>query len=141
MDLKPWLAAVDVLVKHGVPWTIHAAVACDRLDEIERLANGAGTLTAGLHTAAKFNNVGAMKFLLDAGADIDAKESSGTALHEAVRYRCLDAAQCLIERGASVNAIDQYGNSPRSFCRPGTEQSDALCDLLDAHGATTLGHG
>ena len=141
VDREPWLAVVDVLVKHGVPWTIHAAVACDRLEEIERLANGAAALKAGLHTAAKFNNVKAIKFLLDAGAEIDAKESWGTALHEAVRYRCLDAAQYLIERGASVNAIDQHGNSPRSFCRPGTDASDALCGLLDAHGATTLGHG
>ncbi len=141
VDLKPWLATVDVLVKHGVPWTIHSAVACDHLEEVERLADGPGALEAGLHTAAKFNNVRAMTFLLDAGAAIDAKESGGTALHDAVRFRCLEAAQCLIERGASVNATDQHGNSPRSFCRPGTEKGDALCDLLDAHGATSLGHG
>ncbi len=83
-----------------------------------------------------------MKFVLDAGADIDAKEGGwGTALHEAVRYRSLEAAECLIERGSAVNATDQHGNSPRSLCRPGTERSDAMCDLLDAHGATTLGHG
>ena len=135
-DRRPWLAAVDVLVKHGVPWTIHSAVACDRVEEIERLANGPETLKQGLHTAAKFNNLRAVKFLLDAGADIDAKESWGTALHEAVRYRSLEAAECLIERGAAVNATDQYGNTPRGFCRPGTAQSDAMCDLLDAHGAT-----
>ena len=135
-DRRPWLAAVDVLVKHGVPWTIHSAVACDRVEEIERLANGPETLKQGLHTAAKFNNLRAVKFLLDAGADVDAKESWGTALHEAVRYRSLEAAECLIERGAEVNATDQYGNTPRGFCHPGTEQSDAMCDLLDAHGAT-----
>ena len=76
-----------------------------------------------------------MKFLLEAGADIDAKESWGTARHEAVRYRSQQAAECLIVRGAAVNATDQYGNTPRSFCRPGTERSDAMCDLLDAHGA------
>ncbi|MDE0662148.1 MAG: ankyrin repeat domain-containing protein [Gammaproteobacteria bacterium] len=136
-DLRPLLAAVDVLMKHGVPWTIHSAVACDRIEEIDRLANRPETLRQGLHTAAKFNNVQAMKFLLDAGADIDAKEGGwGTALHEAARYRALEAAECLIERGAKVNATDQYANTPRAFCRPGTERSDALCDLLDAHGAT-----
>ena len=136
-DLRPLLAAVDVLMKHGVPWTIHSAVACDRIAEIDRLANRPETLRQGLHTAAKFNNVQAMKFLLDAGADIDAKEGGwGTALHEAARYRALEAAECLIERGAKVNATDQYANTPRAFCRPGTERSDALCDLLDAHGAT-----
>ena len=135
-DRRPLLAAVDVLVKHGVPWTIHSAVACDRVGEIERLASAPEALRQGLHTAAKFNNVGAVKFLLDAGADIHAKENWGTALHEAVRYRSLEAAECLIERGAAVNATDQYGNTPRSSCRPGTERSEAMCDLLDAHGAT-----
>ena len=134
-DRRPLLDAVDVLVKHGVPWTIHSAVACDRAGEIERLAGGPETLRQGLHTAAKFDNVRAMRFLLDAGADIDAKESWGTALHEAVRYRSLQAAECLIGRGANVNATDQYGATPRSFCRPGTERSDAMCDLLDAQGA------
>ena len=141
VDRKPWLAAIDVLVKHGVPWTIHAAVACDRVEEIEQLADGTEALKAGLHAAAKFNNVRAMNSLLDAGADIDVKDRWGTALHEAVRYRSLEAAECLIERGAGINASDQYGNSPRSLCRPGTERSDALCDLLDAYGATALGHG
>ena len=141
VDRKPWLAAVEVLVRRGVRWTVHAAVACDRIEEVERLANGPGALKAGLHTAAKFNNVRAMNLLLDAGADIDAKETWGTALHEAARYRSVEAAECLIERGASINATDQYGNSPRSFCRPGTERSDAMCDLLDAHGASSLGHG
>ena len=48
-------------------------------------------------------------------ADIDAKESWGTALHEAVRYRSLEATECLIERGAAVNTTDQYGNTPWSF--------------------------
>ena len=141
VDRKPWLAVVEVLVKHGVPWTIQSAVACDRVQEIERLANGPAALNAGLRAAAKFNNVRAMKFLLDGGADVDARNEWGTALHEAVRYRCVEAAQCLIERSAAINATDQYGNSPRALCRPGTERSDALCDLLDAHGATTLGHG
>ena len=141
-DLKPLLAAVDVLVKHGVPWTIHSAVACDRIEEIERLATRPETLRQGLHTAAKFNNVKVMKLLLDAGADIDAKEGGwGTSLHEAVRYGALEAAECLLERGANVNATNQYGNTPRASCRPGTERSDALCELLDAHGAKSLGHG
>lgn len=136
-DLRPLSAVVDTLVKHGVPWTIRSAVACGRRDEIERLASGPERLRQGLHTAAKFNNVAAMKFLLDAGADIDAKEQWGTALHEAVRYRSLEAAECLIERRASVNATDQHGGTPRLLCRPGTERGEAMCDLLDAHGAST----
>ena len=136
VDLKPLPAAVDVLVKHGVPWTIHSAVACDRVDEIERLANRPDALRQGLHTAAKFNNVRAMKLLLDAGADVNAKESRGTALHEAVRYWSLEAVECLVERGASVNATDQYGATPRAFCRPDNPRLEAICDLLDAHGAS-----
>ena len=64
IDLKPWLAAVDVLVKHGVPWTIHAAVACDRVErgrttgERTRRARRPARASA----AAKFNNVPAMTF-------------------------------------------------------------------------------
>ena len=88
----------------------------------------------GLHTAAKLNNVSAMQLLLDAGADVDAKEEGDTALNVGVRHRSVEASQYLLEHGANVNAISRYGQTPRASCRPSTERSDAMSELLDAHG-------
>ena len=134
--------------KWSIPLT--AAVRCGNYAGVEMvLAAGAapsvvsdsGNIGNPLGWTAYVGDLRRATVLVDAGADIDAKETWGTALHEAVRYRSLEAAECLIERSAGINATDQYGNSPRALCRPGTERSDAMCDLLDAHGATSLGHG
>lgn len=136
-DKKPLIRVVNTLVKHGVPWTIPSAVACDRPDIVDQIMDEPDALKHGLHTAAKFNNVKMMELFLDAGADINAKESWGTALHEAVRYMAFDAVKLLLDRGANVNATDQYGTKPRSSSTTSNKRRAAICDFLDAHGASS----
>ena len=136
-DKKPLMRVVNTLVKHGVPWTIHSAVACDRTDIVDQLIGAPDALKYGLHTAAKFNNVKLLERFLDAGVDINVKESWGTALHEAVRYTSFDVVKYLVERGANVNATDQYGTKPRSASTSSNKHRAAICDFLDAHGASS----
>lgn len=136
-DKKPLMRVVNTLVKHGVPWTIHSAVACNRDDVVKQLMGESGALKYGLHTAAKFNNVKMLELFLDAGVDVNVKESWGTALHEAVRYVSFDAVKYLVARGANVNATDQYGTKPRSASTNSNKRRAAVCDFLDEHGASS----
>ena len=137
-DKKPLMRVVNTLVKHGVPWTIHSAVACDRDDVVKQfMGEQPSTLKYGLHTAAKFNNVKMLERFLDAGVDVNVKESWGTALHEAVRYVSFDAVKYLVERGANVNATDQYGTKPRSASTNSNKRRAAISDFLDVHGASS----
>lgn len=136
-DKKPLMRVVNTLVKHGVPWTIHSAVACDRIDVVNQLMDEPGALKDGLHTAAKFDNVKMLELFLDTGVDINAKEPWGTALHEAVRYKSFDVVKRLVERGANVNATDQYGTTPRRVSTNSNKRRAAICDYLDAHGASS----
>ncbi|MCY3883305.1 MAG: ankyrin repeat domain-containing protein [Gammaproteobacteria bacterium] len=133
IDKQPLESVVNVLLKHGVPWTLQSAVACNRIKEVRRLSKTPGALNLGVHTAAKFNNLKALKFFLDVGANVNARERWGTAAHEAVRYRSVEALECLIERGANIKATDQYGSKPHDFFLDrGNESDRVMLGLLDS---------
>lgn len=136
-DKKPLMRVVNVLVKHGVPWTVPSAVACDRTDVLNQLMDERDALKRGLHTAAKFNNVKLLELFLNAGVDINIKQPWGTALHEAVRFMSFDVVKCLVERGANVNATDQYGTTPRRVSTNSNKRRAAIAEYLDAHGASS----
>jgi len=56
---------------------------------------------SGLHVAANHGHIAVVKFLLDAGADINRKSKSGeTPLHLAVLRNHPDIVKCLLVRGA-----------------------------------------
>jgi uncharacterized protein len=65
-----------------------------------------------LHLAAHFGKIDAVRFLLNKGAEVNARSGNAmanTPLHAAAAGRCADAIRMLIEHGASVNARQQGG--------------------------------
>lgn len=81
-----------------------------------------------LHTAAESGDLPAITTLLDAGAEIDARDDLGrTPAMVATYARQIDAARLLFERGASPNARDHMLNSP--FLYAGAE---GLLEILIA---------
>jgi len=51
--------------------------------------------------------------LLDAGADINARDKNGASpLHRAVRTRCAAAVKCLLERGGDARLKNKPGSTP-----------------------------
>jgi uncharacterized protein len=56
-----------------------------------------------LHIAATWGDIGAIKVLIEAGADLNAKGEHGyTPLHEAVEQNWYDAVKLLVEHGCSL---------------------------------------
>ncbi|CAM9555167.1 unnamed protein product [Ectocarpus sp. 6 AP-2014] len=74
--------------------------------------DGDGTIT-GLIIAARKGTMGVVQTLLEAGADVCARDSAGgTALHAATLHRHVDVVRVLLEAGSDCNAIDQGNNTP-----------------------------
>lgn len=79
----------------------------DAVNRVDRLRKTA------LHTAAGVDEVEAIRLLLDAGADIGARDVTGmTPLHVAAVYSRRRAATLLLERGADLHARDAFGDTP-----------------------------
>jgi hypothetical protein len=76
----------------------------------------------------------ALALLLDAGGDIEAKESSGlTPLHLACYLGNVEAATLLIDRGAALEAREEAGYTPLMMAANGGQQQTA--ELLLSRGA------
>ena len=71
-----------------------------------------GSLTL-LHLAVLHNQKETVVFLLDKGAEVNAKSSLGiTPLHEAAQNGNKEIAEILVAHGASINAVDDKGWTP-----------------------------
>ncbi|CAM9287425.1 unnamed protein product, partial [Scytosiphon promiscuus] len=92
-----------------------------------------------LDTAAgEENNAKAVDVLLDAGANIEARDSKGhTPLHTAAIFARSDSARSLLERGADVNALTLSGASTLILAAPfaGDGRTTKVVDLLLRYGA------
>lgn len=76
------------------------------------MSSAFGQMTA-LHEAVLQGNVAAIKTLLDAGADVNAKnEKNRTPLHVAAQRTRVAAIEALLAGGAEIHAKDQYGETP-----------------------------
>ena len=88
-----------------------------------------------LHIAAGTGACGFVRYLIDHGAQINAKDAaSSSPLHEAVRSGETACARMLIEAGADVNARDSSGNTPLHLVMP-AETRRSMFDLLLGAGA------
>ena len=59
------------------------------------------------------NQLDLVRFLLENGANLDAKTSKGhTPLHFAVLYKKIEVVKLLIEKGVDINATDGFKNTP-----------------------------
>src|SRR6266480_3530899 len=71
-----------------------------------------GNLTL-LHLAVLHNQKETAVFLLDKGAEVNAKSSLGIApLHEAAQNGNKEIAEILLAHGANINAVDDQGWTP-----------------------------
>ncbi len=85
-----------------------------------------------LHFAACSGHLDTVKWLVEQGADLQAKNKYGwTALHFAAINQHLDTVKWLVEKGADVNAKDNGGRTVLSWA-PNNE----VKQWLREHGAT-----
>jgi ankyrin repeat protein len=84
--------------------------------------------------AAKRGERGALRSLVDGGADVRIAEPDGTtALHWLVRAADIESARLLVEAGADVNATNRYGVRPLSLAA--LSGYAPMVDLLVTAGA------
>ena len=85
--------------------------------------------------AAREGRVNAVRYLLDSGADLNARDGSGnTALGEATFYSQTAVIKELLARGANVNARAN-GGTPLDIAL--TRNDGAVIDLLKRYGGLT----
>ena len=104
---------------------------------IEAFEDGYPTTASGLYDAAANNDVEAVRDLVDAGVDVNAKSTVGESiLTNAVIRAGPEVVQILVDAGADVNAKDNFGNpvlfeavSPYGW---GPEAKQILQILVDA---------
>ena len=105
----------DYLLAHGAQHTIHTAVALGDLEVIREIARRSPTdvdtpmdktnrRRRPLHLAVLKKQPGALKALLDAGADVHARDASGlTPLDQAALDAELEMANTLVAHGARID--------------------------------------
>ncbi|PAW76307.1 MAG: hypothetical protein B9S32_15785 [Verrucomicrobia bacterium Tous-C9LFEB] len=76
-----------------------------------------------LHVVAIWGHADAIRILLDAGADIDARgEFDFTPLHEAIGQGHWDAVRLLISRGASLTIKNEWGDDAAALASRGENE-------------------
>jgi ankyrin repeat protein len=82
-----------------------------------------------LHLAATNSDILALKVLLAAGADVNAKDMDGnTPLHMAAYTNRVENAKALLEAGADVNVVSTGGRTPMAMARK--SRSDEIAGLI-----------
>lgn len=112
-----------MLLERGAVLDIFLAAMNGSVDRLTELIRAEPTLSralsadgwTALHLAAFFNHLEAAEFLIDSGADVNARSTNGmanTPLHAAAAGRATDVARILLEHGAQVNAQQHGGWTP-----------------------------
>jgi ankyrin repeat protein len=97
--------------------------------------NGRSNLGNPLFLAASEGKLEVVRYLLDEGANPNARESSGsTPLAEAAYYDRIDVIKELLLRGAEINTIGEQGTALDIALK---RKNAAAADLLGHHGGKT----
>jgi len=81
--------------------------------------------------AAFWGRVEIAKLLIDAGADVNARDKHlFTPLHEAARVGNVQVAVLLLEHGARVDAVDDRGATPFDVCCGASWKNNGEIELL-----------
>jgi ankyrin repeat protein len=137
----------DLLLARGAGVSLHEAAALGNLDRARaHLEADPQSISAHshdgwtpLHLAAFFGHRDLAAFLLDRGADVNARSTSetfarsNTPLHAAAANKQVEVGRLLVERGADVNAKDGHGFTPLALAA--NSKSDLLMLLLLEQGA------
>jgi ankyrin repeat protein len=107
------------------------------LDDDRGLAAArAGDDFTALHYAAFFGDAESARFLVEAGADVDAFADNELGVHplnSAAAARNVAVARILLDHGADPNAPTRSGYTPLDAAAENGDEE--LADLLRAHGA------
>ena len=86
-----------------------------------------------IHEAASDGNIEAVKHHLEAGADVNVKDTIGlTPLHMAAGDGRKEVAELLIAKGAEVNMKNKYSKTPLDWAID--FKHTEIADLLRKHG-------
>ena len=123
---------------------LHLAAHFGHADAVRALLNKGAKVNApstnamrntALHAAAAGRSSTVAKLLLDAGADVNARQSGGwTPLHSAAQNGDVEFARVLTEAGADVSV--RADNQQRPLDLALTKGQQAMVDFLEAHGAS-----
>ncbi|XP_070782929.1 poly [ADP-ribose] polymerase tankyrase-2-like [Enoplosus armatus] len=93
-----------------------------------------GRQSTPLHFAAGYNRLAVVRFLLQHGADVHAKDKGGLVpLHNACSYGHYEVAELLVLHGAVVNVADLWKFTP--LHEAAAKGKYDICKLLLQHGA------
>ena len=93
--------AGEVLLAHGARLTLASAAGLGLMDALPRLYREDGAVSAAFVLACRNGHTDAARFLLDRGADVDARGFFGaTALHWAAINGHAETVRFLLEQGA-----------------------------------------
>jgi ankyrin repeat protein len=113
--------AGDVLLARGARLTLASAAGLALTDELPRLAGQGAAVSAAFVLACRNGHTDAARFLLDRGADVDARGFFGaTGLHWAAHNGHADTVRFLLETGADATLRDaQFDSDPLGWAREG----------------------
>jgi ankyrin repeat protein len=111
----------EVLVAHGARLTLATAAGLGLIDDLPRLAREDGAVSAAFVLACRNGHTEAARYLIDRGADVDARGFFGaTGLHWAAHYGHADTVRFLLEAGADTTMHDtQFDSDALGWAREG----------------------
>lgn len=147
VEIESLLAGSRSLVNAVSPdgWLpLHLAAHFGHADAVLALLNKGAKVDASstnamhnmaLHAAAAGRSSRVAKILLEAGADVNARQTGGwTPLHSAAQNGDVEFARVLTEAGADVSV--RADNQQRPLDLALTKGQQAMVDFLEAHGAS-----